>query len=74
MADIKIDPSHGYEVISEKVNMLVNDIDKMLEDGVISVDAAKYLFEQFGIITRICSEYKKLDNEEKNENKPKISF
>ena len=36
MAEIKIDPSHGYEVISEKMNMLVNDIDKMLEDGVIS--------------------------------------
>ena len=40
----------------------------------ISLDAAKYLFEQFGIITRICSEYKNLDDEEKNENKPKISF
>ena len=74
MADIKIDASHGYEVISEKMNMLVNDIDTMLEDGVISVEAAKYLFEQFGIITRICSEYKNLDDEEKNENEPKISF
>ena len=41
MADIKIDPSHGYEVISEKVGMLVNDIDKMLEDGVYIIGCCK---------------------------------
>ena len=57
MAEIKVDASHGYDVISEKMNMLVNDIDSMLEKETISVDAAKYLFEQFGIIARICNEY-----------------
>ena len=68
MADIKIDPSHGYEVISEKMKMLVNDINGMLKAGIISADAAKYLLENFSGIASICDEYQDLYIEETKSN------
>ena len=68
MADIKIDPSYGYEVISEKMNMLVNDINGMLKAGIILEDAAKYLLENFSGISSICDEYQDLYIEETKSN------
>lgn len=71
MAEIKVDASHGYDVISEKIKMLVNDIEGMHKAGLISADAAKYLLKQYGGIVKICDEYQDLYIEEI---KPKISF
>lgn len=65
MANIEINQSYGYDVITEKKGNLVTDINKMLENGAISKEGAEYLLGQFKNVVQICGNYKNTSIEDK---------
>lgn len=66
MANFEINSNYGYELITEKISFLTDQIDNMLELGDIKKDAAEYLLKQFGDIAKICTDSRDLSAEEKN--------
>lgn len=74
MANLKVDSSYGYEMIEDKMRMLLGDIEVMLDKKEISTEAAEYLLKRFSETAKICEEYKQLSEEKEEENNYKISF
>lgn len=65
MANIEMDSNRGYDLITEKIVLLTNDINTMIENGEISKEIAGYLLEQYRDIAKICVEHKNLSLDEK---------
>ena len=62
MPELKItDKNWGYSVISDKISMMIKDIDFMLEEKDISKLAASHLLKHFEYIAQICNEFKDKD-------------
>ena len=65
MASIEINQNYGYDVIATKMENLVTDINKMIENGAISKEGAEYLLGQFKNVAQICGEYRNSSIEDK---------